>query len=108
MSLPELANQMRSLLVEGDRGHVWIVLPRGLTIVMEHSKAKRKWRLAIGRIGVEPSQTEIDVVARAYNVPAGTEWKWQKRKDKRPKATHITYQLAECTWIEEAPPCPTP
>ena len=105
MSLPELASQMRQILMESDRGHVWVVLPRGLSIIMERTITNNKWRLACGRVGVDPSQAEVAIVARDFKIPAGIEWRWLQRPDKRP-GKRIVYRIAECTWIEEAP-CPT-
>ncbi|MEZ4684167.1 MAG: hypothetical protein R2932_59150 [Caldilineaceae bacterium] len=85
---------MKSQLAGIEKGWTQRALFGGLALVLE--RKGRTWRLALGRIGKPPSVTEAETCARAFRLPAGIEWSWGQRKRKK-----ITYQVAECVWIEE-------
>lgn len=97
MKLAEIAAAMRARLDTVQQGVLTKALFGGLTIVYE--RRGDTWRLAIGRPTKPPSTTEAEVVAAAFNVPGGTEWSWTIRKNRKQR---ITYQVAECTWIERS------
>lgn len=92
-NLEQIAGNMRAQLAGVDKGWVQRALFGGLTIVLERNG--RTWRLALGRIGAVPSATEAEVCAGAFGLPASIEWSWTRRKKYK-----VTYQVAECVWIE--------
>lgn len=94
-ALDQIAEQMRNQLASVQKGYVNRVLFGGLIIVLE--RRETTWRLAIGRQGSAPSRTEAEITGRAFAVPAGIEWSWCKRTNRKKR---ITYQVAECTWVE--------
>ena len=96
MGLVAIAQEMRSRLAGVEKGHVVRHLFGGLMLVLE--RRGRTWRLAIGRTASPPSKTEAGVVARDFGLPDGIEWNWTTKKNTKKK---VTYQVAECTWIEQ-------
>lgn len=92
--LQRIANEMKSQLAPVEKGWVQRALFGGLTLVLERNG--RTWRLALGRIGTAPGKTEAETCAKAFALPPGIEWSWGQRK-----RTKVTYQVAECIWIEE-------
>lgn len=95
MSLQLIAKEMYGRLQGVDKGHVSRALFGGLIVVLE--RRGPVWRLAIGRQGNAPSQTEADVIARDFATPAGVEWSWSQ-KTRRQSGVKITYNVAECHW----------
>lgn len=96
MGLVAIAEEMRRRLANVTKGHTTRQLFGGLMIVLE--RRGRTWRLAIGRPRVPPSKQEAALVARDFGLPPALEWSWTTRKNAKYK---LTYQVAECTWIEE-------
>ncbi len=99
MGLVAIATEMRRRLADVEKGHVSRQLFGGLMLVLE--RRGRTWRLAIGRTKTPPSKQETAVVARDFGLPPAIEWSWTTRKNKKSK---LTYQVAECQWIEEGAP----
>lgn len=95
MQLKLLAKEMYGRLDQVDKGHISRALFGGLIVVLE--RRGPVWRLAIGREGNAPSQTEAEVIARDFAAPAGVEWAWTQRT-KRQSGVKITYNIAECLW----------
>lgn len=96
MGLVAIAEEMKRRLAEVEKGHVVRHLFGGLMLVLE--RRGRTWRLAIGRIKAPPSKTEAEVIARDFGLPDGIKWNWATRKNTKHK---LTYQVAECRWVEE-------
>lgn len=92
--LDGIAANMRMQLASAEKGWVQRALFGGLSLVLE--KRGRTWRLAIGRIGKPPSETEAKVVGAALASPAAMEWSWGQRKRKK-----LTWWVAECVWEEQ-------
>lgn len=96
MGLVAIAREMRARLAKVEKGHVVRHLFGGLMLVLE--RRGRTWRLAIGRTASPPSRTEADVVARDFGLPPAIQWSWTTKRNTKRK---LTYQVAECTWIEQ-------
>lgn len=96
MGLVAIAEEMRRRLANVEKGHVSRQLFGGLMLVLE--RRGRTWRLAIGRTKAPPSKQEAALVARDFGLPSAIEWSWTTRKNTKHK---LTYQVAECTWIEQ-------
>lgn len=96
MGLVAIAEEMKQRLAKVEKGHVVRHLFGGLMLVLE--RRGERWRLAIGRVGTPPSKTEASVVARDFGLPDGLEWSWTTKRNATRK---LTYQVAECTWIEQ-------
>lgn len=102
-ALKSIAANMRSHVTNSQRG-AHQRLPRGLELVMqrhvEDSGAVR-WRLALGRTDVVPSEEEIRICSEAFGVPAGTEHTVRTTERKNPKTGSInTWYVAEMYWYE--------
>lgn len=95
MGLVAIGREMKQRLTGVQKGYVTRVLFGGLTLVLERRGSR--WRLAVGRITMPPSITETQTVARDFGLPAGIIWTWTIKKNQKKK---VTYQVAECTWIE--------
>lgn len=96
MGLVAIAEEMKKRLAGVEKGYVSRQLFGGLMLVLE--RRGRTWRLAIGRTKAPPSKQEAALVARDFGLPPAIEWSWTTRKNKKHQ---LTYQVAECTWIEE-------
>lgn len=96
MGLVAIAEEMKQRLANVEKGHVVRHLFGGLMLVLE--RRGERWRLAIGRTASPPSKTEAGIVARDFGLPDGIEWSWTTKKN---AARKLTYQVAECTWIEQ-------
>lgn len=99
MGLVAIAEEMKQRLATVEKGHVVRHLFGGLTLVLE--RRGRTYRLAIGRLKASPSKQEAALVARDFGLPPAIEWSWTVRKNAKRK---LTYQVAECQWIEEPQP----
>lgn len=104
MNLTNIAGAMRRELANKD-GAVKRVLFGGLVVVLE--RAGDNWRLAIGRSTAPPSKTEARVFSEHFNLPASVEWNWTAKKQERRvygqrgvQVYDVTWQVAECRWIE--------
>lgn len=101
--LDAIANTMRSNVMNGA---AWAEqrLERGLVIVLQRrveQDGKHRWRLALGRTDVAPSDDEIAICCRSFGVPAGTEHE-VKRTERTSKKTGklITWHIVEMYWYE--------
>jgi hypothetical protein len=90
----------RRLEGRGDHAALHHPLPQGLQLVMQRQDRNR-WRLALGREGVYPSDTEIETCRRAFAVPDAAELTRRTAPYQHPKTQRrITYYIAELTWRE--------
>lgn len=84
------------------RAGAWdqVTLPNGLSIVL-HRATDQRWRLALAREGVYPSDVEAQVVRAAFAVPAAAEETRSEKEYRHPKTGRlITYCRIEITWLE--------
>ncbi len=78
---------------------VHMKMPHGLELVMQRKEGR--WRLAMGREMVYPSDAEVEVCRDAFAVPAGAEQERLMRMRKHAKTGRtITYYVVEVTWRE--------
>ena len=106
--LAEIADEMRAQLVAGpggspdpDGGQAAVHRPlvRGLQVVL--ARKGHQSRLALGREGVYPSDTEVEVCRRAFRVPAGAETTKREATSRHPKTGRkIRYLVVELMWLE--------
>ena len=68
--LAAIATEMYAHVLDGQAWH-HRTLRNGLELVLQ--RKERQWRLALGRDGVMPSEVEVDVVRKAFDVPAAAE-----------------------------------
>lgn len=99
MGLVAIAEEMRRRLDDVEKGHVTRQLFGGLMLVLE--RRGRTYRLAIGRTKTAPGRQEAALVARDFGLPSAIEWNWTSRRNTKHK---LTYQVAECQWIEDTQP----
>lgn len=95
--LDGIAAAMRQTLTQTEARFVHHKLAQGLELVLQ--RTGRQYRLALGRPGVAPSDTEIELCARAFDVPAGAE-PHRITKERQGKTGALTYQVAELYWTE--------
>jgi hypothetical protein len=58
----------------------------------------------LGREGVYPSDTEIEICRKAFGVPDAAELARRTAPFRHPKSHRvITYYVAELTWVEQDP-----
>jgi hypothetical protein len=100
--LMTIADDMRDTLeTQGDEAALHRPLPHGLQIVMQR-RDRHHWRLALGREGIYPSDTEIETCRRAFHVPEAAEIARRTAQYRHPKSGRtITYYVAELTWVEK-------
>lgn len=103
-ALASIATSMRSSVISSQRG-AHHRLPRGLEIVMQRhveSSGAMRWRLALGRQDVAPSDEEIAICRNAFGVPEGTEHTAAQTKNRPSKKTGklITWHIVEMYWYE--------
>lgn len=103
MSLSTVAQIMRQNLEAEPRGSgkEHRILFGGLHIVMERNG--EAWRLAIGRDNVYPSQKEIEIIARDFNLPDGLVWTntvVEQRSKHKDKTIVTKWHVSECVWAE--------
>lgn len=97
--LAEIGKELRQRLATVEKGYVRRALFGGLQVAME--RRGEQWRVAIARVGRPPSQTEAEVIARDFAVPAGVEWAWSVKKNRK---LRVTFHVAEVTWVERGSP----
>lgn len=90
-----IAQQMYDLARVQAKAYVLRTLFGGLRVALERNGDR--WRLAIARLDVMPSNTEAKVIARDFGVPEGTEWQASHKPNTKRK---VTYKVLECTWRE--------
>lgn len=95
--LDTIAAEMRTTLQQTAARFVHRKLAHGLELVLQ--RTGRQYRLALGRPGVAPSDSEIEICAGAFRVPAGCE-PHHTVKQRPGKTGVITYHVAELYWTE--------
>ncbi|MBK8772674.1 MAG: hypothetical protein IPM06_19915 [Rhizobiales bacterium] len=75
-------------------------LANGLDVILQQVEEHR-WRLAMARENVYPSDTEVDVCRNAFDVPSAAEEQRSAHQYRHPK-THrvIEYRRVELFWTE--------
>lgn len=95
--LAAVAQTMRTRADESGQAHTR--LPAGLEIVMQRRDGR--WRLALGREGVYPSDTEVRVCLVAFQAPEETELVRRLQRSTHPKTgRQRIYHIVECFWVE--------
>ena len=105
-ALEAIATNMRSHVVDAGAMYSHQRLPRGLEIVLQRhieSNGAVRWRLALGRPDVAPSEEEIAICRKAFGVPEGTEHAAVQSKSRVSKKTGIvsTWYIVEMYWYEK-------
>lgn len=100
-TLGRIGQELRERLMPVEKGYLRRALFGGLEVAME--RRGDQWRVAIARVGRPPSQTEAEVIARDFQIPAGIEWAWTIKPNRK---LRVTYHVAEVTWIERTPITP--
>ena len=95
--LDTIAAEMRHPLQQTDARFVHRKLTHGLELVLQ--RTQRQYRLALGRPGVAPSDSEIEICARAFRVPADAE-PHRTMKERTGKTGVLIYHVAELYWTE--------
>lgn len=101
-TLGRMGKELRERLANVEKGYLRRALFGGLQVAME--RRGEQWRVAIARVGRPPSKTEAEVIARDFNLPAGAEWQWSIKPNRK---LRVTFHVAEITWIERPPTSPT-
>lgn len=98
--LQAIADRMRAAVAAKPFGWVNHTLPGGLDLVLSHNG--EKWRLALRREKVYPSEVEADILTRAFGVAEGTEPNRRKSCHEVNPVTQrpIQWQVIEYNWIE--------
>ena len=75
-------------------------LQNGLDIIL-HRVDETRWRLALARESVYPSESEVAIIRDTFDVPDAAEESRSEKQHTHPK-THreITYRRVEITWQE--------
>jgi hypothetical protein len=100
--LSSIAASMRSTIADKPAAWVSQPLPGGLEIVLSHRE--ESWRLALRRLDVYPSDTEVEVCSRVFGVPEGTE-PARHRSNDRSNDRIAHYHIVELNWREIELPC---
>ncbi len=75
-------------------------LANGLDVILQHVDDGR-WRLALARENVYPSDVEVDVCRKSFEVPAAAEEQRSEKKHTHPKTGRvIEYRRVELFWME--------
>lgn len=75
-------------------------LQNGLDIIL-HRVDDHRWRLAMAREGVYPSDAEVKIVRSLFDIPAAAEEARSEKAHRHPKTGRtITYRRVEITWQE--------
>ena len=97
--LSDIADTMRHSAESRPFGYVRTTLPGGLDIVLSH--IEEKWRLALRREKVFPSDTELRICQPLFGVPEGTDARFRQHSETHPTTNRrITWQIVEFKWIE--------
>ena len=95
--LDSIAVAMRQTLTQTEASFAHRKLAHGLEIVLQRTGCQ--YRLALARPDVAPSDTEIELCAAAFRVPAGCE-PHHITKQRPGKTGLLTYHVAELYWTE--------
>jgi hypothetical protein len=103
--LDEIAANMRSHVVDAGAMYSHQRLSHGLEIVLQRhieSNGALRWRLALGRSDVIPSEDEIAICRAAFGVPDSTEQAAVKSKSRYSKKSGIVsnWHIVEMYWYE--------
>ena len=75
-------------------------LANGLDVILQHVNDGR-WRLALARENVYPSDVEVDVCRKSFDVPDAAEEQRSEKQHKHPKTGRIIeYRRVELFWME--------
>lgn len=75
-------------------------LANGLDIIL-HRVDEHRWRLALAREGVYPSDIEVSIVRGCFDVPEAAEEERSEKQHRHPKTgREINYRRVEITWQE--------
>ena len=75
-------------------------LANGLDVILQQVEEHR-WRLAMARENVFPSDTEVDTCRKCFDVPAAAEEQRSEKQYKHPKTGRvIEYRRVELFWME--------
>lgn len=97
-----IAEHLRTAVAPKPFGWVNHTLPGGLDLVLSHNG--EKWRLALRREKVFPSELEANILTRAFGVAEGTEPKRRQYREVHPNTQRrIQWQIIEYNWIETEP-----
>ena len=104
-ALESIAANMRSMVVDTGAMYSHQKLARGLQIVLQRnveSSGAIRWRLALGRQDVGPSDQEIAICRKAFGVPEGTEHSAVQNKSRVNMKSRIvsTWYIVEMYWYE--------
>jgi hypothetical protein len=74
-------------------------LPRGLQLLLSYQD--NRWRLALRRTDVAPSEKEVELCARAFDVPAEPRRRNYTSSEKASVTNHkVVYHIVELSWRE--------
>jgi hypothetical protein len=110
MTLRQIAQGMRQGLDwsrQAGKDRAWNLrsLPRGLQLLLSYQDDR--WRLALRRTDVYPSEEEVELCARAFDVPDCPRRRNYTSSEKSSITNHKTvYYIVELTWREIAPAQP--
>ena len=99
-ALQSIALDMRRMLTDTDAAWVHRRLSHGLEIVLQR-KSNGRWRLALGRESVQPSDQELAVCRPLFGVPVDAEERRFSTSKIQAKTNRLTlYHIAEMEWVE--------
>ena len=103
--LDAIAARMRSHITTTGAMYSHQRLDRGLELVLQRhteSNGAMRWRLALGRSDVEPSDEEVAICRKAFGVPEGTEHTAVQSKSRYSEKSKIVsnWHIVEMYWFE--------
>jgi hypothetical protein len=103
--LDEIASNMRNHILGAGALYSHQRLARGLELVLQRhveSNGAVRWRLALGRSDVAPSDEEVAICRKAFGVPDATEQQMVPSKSRlNPKTKTVsTLYVTEMYWYE--------
>jgi len=111
-NLQNIADRMRASIDatggrgRGTRARRWVTetLPGGLAMVLQREDVagRLRYRLALRRENVQPSDSDLAICARVFGVPPGWE-PFRFRMVRRNVKTHsrMQYEVLEVRWYEQ-------
>jgi hypothetical protein len=99
LKLEMIAARLRTAVAAKPFGWANHTLPGGLDLVLSHNG--EKWRLALRREQVYPSEVEAEILTRVFGVAEGTDPKRRQYCEVHPDTQRrIQWQIIEYNWIE--------
>ena len=103
--LDAIAERMRSHITTSGAMYSHQRLDRGLELVLQRhveTNGAARWRLALGRVDVAPSEDEIAICRKAFGVPEGTEHTAVQSKSRYSEKSKIVsnWHIVEMYWYE--------